>query len=65
MFLIGNKVKPGLVGAHPDMGKLDMGNLVHTLDFRSVYSAVLDQWLGVKSREVLDGEFKAADVFAG
>ena len=29
MFLVGGKVKPGLVGEHPDLEKLEMGNLKH------------------------------------
>ena len=28
-----------------------------------VYAAVLDQWLGVSSKDVLGGEFKPLDVF--
>jgi uncharacterized protein (DUF1501 family) len=64
MFLVGGKVKSGLVGDHPDMEKLEMGNLKHGIDFRQVYAAILDQWLGVNSRDVLDGEFKPVEVFA-
>ena len=64
MLLVGGKVKAGLVGAHPDLEKLDMGNLVHKIDFRQVYAAVLDQWLGVNSKDVLDSEFKPVDILA-
>jgi len=64
MMLVGGKVKPGLVGEHPDLAKLEMGNLKHSIDFREVYAAVLDQWLGVSSKEVMEGEFKPAAIFA-
>jgi uncharacterized protein (DUF1501 family) len=64
LLLVGGKVKPGLVGGHPDLGNLDMGNLRHAIDFRQVYATVLDQWLGVNSKEVLEGEFKPVEVFA-
>jgi uncharacterized protein (DUF1501 family) len=64
MFLVGGKVKAGLVGEHPDLENLEMGNLKHGIDFRRVYAAILDQWLGVDSRGVLDGEFKPVDVIA-
>jgi uncharacterized protein (DUF1501 family) len=64
MFLIGSKVKAGLVGAHPSLTKLPMGNLEFHTDFRQVYSAILDKWLGVSSKDVLGKEFKAADVFS-
>jgi uncharacterized protein (DUF1501 family) len=62
MFLVGGKVQPGVVGEHPSLEKLEIGNLKHHTDFRQVYAAVLDQWLGVSSRDVLGGEFKAAIV---
>ena len=63
MFLVGGKVKAGVVGEHPSLTKLEMGNLKHHTDFRQVYAAVLDQWLGVPSKDVLGGEFKAVEVF--
>jgi uncharacterized protein (DUF1501 family) len=40
-----------------------MGNLKHHTDFRQVYAAVLDQWLGVSSKDVLGGAFLPAPVF--
>jgi uncharacterized protein (DUF1501 family) len=57
-------VKAGILGDHPSLTKLDDGNLVHSLDFRSVYSAILTDWLGVDAKKVLGGEFKPAKVFA-
>src|SRR5205823_5094721 len=63
MLLVGGKVKAGLVGAHPSMTDVAMGNLKHHTDFRQVYAAVLDRWLGVSSKDVLGQEFKPADVF--
>jgi uncharacterized protein (DUF1501 family) len=63
MFLVGGKVKAGIVGEHPSLSKLEMGNLKHAVDFRQVYAAVLDNWLGVPSKDILGGDFKAAEVF--
>jgi uncharacterized protein (DUF1501 family) len=66
MLLVGGKVHPGLVGDHPSLTKeVEMGNLKHHTDFRQVYAAVLDQWLGVPSKDVLGQEFKPLKVFAG
>jgi uncharacterized protein (DUF1501 family) len=62
MFLVGGKVKGGVVGDHPSLTKLEMGNLQHHTDFRQVYAAVLDQWLGVNSKEVLGEGFKPLPV---
>ena len=64
MFLIGGKVKAGLVGLPPDLTKLDNGNIAHTTDFRRVYAAVLQNWLGLDARAVLGREFAPLGVFA-
>jgi uncharacterized protein (DUF1501 family) len=62
MFLVGGKVKPGAVGAHPSLTELPLGNLKHHTDFRQVYAAILERWLGVPSKDVLGGTFAPADV---
>jgi uncharacterized protein (DUF1501 family) len=64
MLLVGGKVKAGPVGAHPSLDKLEMGNLKHHTDFRQVYAAILDKWLGVSSKDVLGEEFRHTDIFA-
>jgi uncharacterized protein (DUF1501 family) len=53
VFLIGGKVQPGLIGKHPRLDQLDDGNLKHHTDFRSIYSTILDQWLGISSKTIL------------
>jgi uncharacterized protein (DUF1501 family) len=62
MFLVGGKVRPGVVGAHPSLTELPLGNLKHHTDFRRVYAAVLEQWLGVPARDVLGGDFAPGEV---
>jgi len=57
MFLVGGRVKAGVVGQHPSLEKLEDGNLKHHTDFRQVYAAILDGWLGVPSREILGQAF--------
>jgi uncharacterized protein (DUF1501 family) len=63
MFLVGGKVRAGAVGEHPNLTKLEMGNLKHHTDFRCVYAAILEKWLGVSSKEVLGPGFVPLDVF--
>ncbi len=63
MFLVGGRVKPGLVGAHPSLTDLAMGNLKFHTDFRQVYAAVLEGWLGISSKEVLGAAFTPVNVF--
>ena len=62
MFLVGGRVKAGVVGDHPSLEKLEDGNLAHAIDFRRVYAAVLSDWLGVDPKPVV-GDFKPADIF--
>ena len=57
MLLVGGKVKAGLHGTHPSLEKLDEGNLIHTTDFRHVYAALLDTWLGLDAKTVLGSGF--------
>ncbi len=58
MLFVGGKVNAGPVGKYPSVADLEMGNLKYTTDFRRVYATVLDQWLGVKSSDVLGGEVR-------
>jgi uncharacterized protein (DUF1501 family) len=59
MFVIGDKVKAGLVGEAPSLapGDLFQGDLKYNLDFRSVYAGVLEGWLGTKSEPILGKTF--------
>jgi uncharacterized protein (DUF1501 family) len=63
MFLVGGKVQAGVIGTHPSLSKLEFGNLKHAIDFRQVYAAVLTDWLGISSKEVLGRTFQPLRVF--
>jgi len=46
LFVVGDAVAGGLYGAQPSLTALDNNkNLIRTVDFREVYSTVLDGWL--------------------
>ncbi|MEM9083946.1 MAG: DUF1501 domain-containing protein [Planctomycetota bacterium] len=63
LFLAGPMVRQGVLGKHPSLSDLDQGDLKHTVDFRSVYAAVLEDWLGVqRSRDVLGNTYRKAKV---
>ena len=64
LFLVGSKVKAGLVGAHPRLDKLNDGNLAFHTDFRQVYAAILKTWLDVPPEDVLGKGFTPAKIFA-
>jgi len=62
MFLIGDMVKPGLLGRHPSLSKLDEGDLVYNTDFRQVYASVLSDWMGADDKAILGKSYTKADV---
>ncbi len=65
MLLVGGKVQPGVVGRHPSLTDLALGNLKHAVDFRQVYATILEGWLGVPSREVLGEKFQTVSLLHG
>lgn len=62
MFLFGPMVRPGVFGDHPSLTDLDEGDLKFGVDFRSVYTEVLERWLSAKPREVLGQAFRATKI---
>ena len=62
MFLAGPMVRPGVLGNHPSLTDLDAGDLKFTVDFRTVYAGILQQWLKADPDAVLQGKFQAAKV---
>ncbi len=53
-FLIGSRVIGTAIGEFPGLSSLDAdGNLKPTSDFRSVYSSLLEQWLGFDAARVI------------
>ncbi len=52
MFIVGDKVKAGLLGKYPSLAPQDLfqGDVKYNVDFRSVYAAVLENWLKTQER---------------
>ncbi|HPA20841.1 MAG TPA: DUF1501 domain-containing protein [Verrucomicrobiae bacterium] len=63
VFLAGGALKGGLIGKHPELGDLDKDAPSHHTDFRQVYAAMLDTWLGCDSAHILGERFDPVDVF--
>jgi len=59
IFIVGNKVKAGLLGAYPSLAPQDLfeGDIKYNVDFRSVYASVLENWLQTKSAPILGRQF--------
>jgi len=64
MFLAGGGVKAGVHGTRPDLSDLDDGDLKFQIDFRSVYAAVLKDWLGADAKKVLGIDVKPLPVIS-
>lgn len=63
MLLIGKQVKGGVHGPNPDLNDLQNGDLKFKIDFRDVYAATLDRWMGGDSEVVLGQKFNHPPVF--
>jgi len=57
LFLIGGKVKPGIYGKPPSLTQLHDGDIIHNVDFRSVYATVLSKWLNAPVEPILKRNF--------
>ncbi len=65
MMVLGGSVRGGLYGTAPQLSpghptlENNSGDVRYETDFRSVYARLLDQWLGVNSVPILNGDFRA------
>jgi uncharacterized protein (DUF1501 family) len=65
VFLLGRPVKAGLHGPYPELTHLDDGDPKHAIDFRRLYATLLERWLEVPPRDVLDTAFETMPVLHG
>src|SRR5918999_3041456 len=60
-FAVGEKVKGGIYGEYPSLEpgqQEEGGNLKHNMDFRSVYTTILEDWLGVDPVPIVGDNFQ-------
>ena len=60
-FLIGENVKGGLYSEYPSLAPADWlfgEDMAHTIDFRSVYSTILNQWMGLDPVDIVGGQYE-------
>ena len=59
-FVIGEPVKGGQYGEYPSRKAEDLqqGDMVPNLDFRGLYSTVLEDWLGLDAKPIVKGSFE-------
>ena len=59
-FVVGDAVKGGLYGEYPSLSpdKLLEGDLHYNNDFRSLYSTLVDKWMGLDPNAIVGGSFE-------
>jgi len=63
VFLFGkNLKKKGIVNEAPDLSSLDAGDLKYTVDFRSIYKNILQDWLEADADKIISGNIPAFTV---
>ena len=63
---VGEHVKGGVYGVYPSLAPADQeegGNLKFNLDFRSVYSTILEDWFGLEAEPIVNGNFERVKFF--
>ena len=62
-YLIGQPVKGGTLGDYPSLKEEDQldGDLHFNVDFRSVYSTIVDKWLGLDAQTAIGGNYETLD----
>lgn len=60
VFVIGGSLKQaGIFNDAPDLSSLDEnGDIKFTVDFRSIYATILNNWLGVSDQQILNHPFE-------
>lgn len=62
VFVFGGKLKKaGIFNEAPDLAQLDNGDLKYQVDFRDVYATLLDTWLDVNNKLILNKSFNGLD----
>ena len=63
-FAIGGPVRGGMYGAYPSLAEGDLveGDLAFNTDFRGVYGALVEQWLGLDANPVVGGTFEQPEL---
>ena len=57
VFVFGKKVKGQVVGDNPDLTDLQGGNMKFQVDYRQVYTSVLQDWFGASEQALEEARF--------
>jgi uncharacterized protein (DUF1501 family) len=64
-LVVGDRVKGGLYSEYPSLApdKQADGDLKFNYDFRGLYSTLLEQWMGLDAKPIVNGSFQQLDIF--
>jgi uncharacterized protein (DUF1501 family) len=64
-LMVGDRVKGGLYSEYPSLApeKQADGDLQFNYDFRGLYATLLEQWLGLDSKPIVNGSFEQLAIF--
>ena len=62
-YIIGQSVNGGMHGEYPSLKEEDQldGDLHFNVDFRSVYSTIVDKWMGLDAQAAIGGNYENLD----
>ena len=62
-YIIGQPVNGGMYGEYPSLKAEDQldGDLHFNVDFRSVYSTIVDKWLRLDAKSAIGGDYESLD----
>lgn len=64
LYLISEHLQTaGMLNEMPDLTNLEDGDIPFSVDFRTIYAAILDQWLGVDHKYILDINLPVPNLF--
>ena len=63
VFITGGKLKkPGFYNNGPNLSQLQNDDLIYEIDFRRIYTNLLDSWLDVNAEAILRNRFKSLGI---
>ncbi len=58
LFIMGNSLKQSLIGRSPNLNVDTKSDLIHSIDFRQVYSTLLNKWFDCDPANILGKKYK-------
>lgn len=57
VFIFGNELNPGIYGHNPDLLDLHNGNLKYEIDYRQIYTSIVQDWFGADNETLIKTGF--------